>query len=150
MTTLSELLLAPGRREPLEKRTAAWVEKHVASLGGIKGLTLKAALGALQRARPDIVPKAVHRLLPEFFGALEPLFREFKAAHGGDPRGHDFGAYLVTHRERAVEALMVVADARAAATQHKAITTTYKRIRGMLEGELRSMLPALAKMMRPD
>lgn len=150
MTTLADLLLAPGKREALEARTAAWVEKHVASLSGIKGLTLKAALGALQRARPDIVPRAVHRLLPEFFAALEPLFREFKAEYGGDVKGQDFGTYLVRHRERAVEALMVVADARAGATSHKTITATYRRIRGMVEGELRAMLPALAKMMRPQ
>lgn len=150
MTTLADILLAPGKREALEKRTADWVEKHVASLGGLKGLTLKASLGALQRARPDIVPKAVHRLLPEFFAALEPLFREFKAEYGPDLKGKDFGTYLVQHRERAVQELMIVADARAAATGHRAITSTYRRIRGMLEGELHSMLPALAKMMRPQ
>lgn len=141
MTTLAELLLAPSRRDALVRETARWVERYVADAGGLRGIALRAGLGAAQAGRPDIVTRAVARLLPEFAQALEPHWQRFKAT--GE---HDFGAYLKRHAADASEAMMQVADARVAASNHRALAVGYRRLRGTLESELERLLPDIARM----
>jgi hypothetical protein len=145
MTTLADILLAPGRREALVRKTATWVERHVERTSGLRGMALKTGLSAVRSARPDAVERTVDRLLPEFARALEPMFADFRA--GG---GRDFGAYLAQHRDEATGALMAVADARAAASSHRALAAGYRRLRGTLESELRGLLPEIARMMAAE
>jgi hypothetical protein len=141
MTTLADLLLAPGRREALVRETARWVERYVEQAGGLRGIALRAGLGAARAGRADIVPRAVARLLPEMIVALEPHWQRFKAT--GE---RDFGAYLQRHARDASESLMQVADARAEASGHRALAAGYRRLRGTLESELERLLPDIARM----
>jgi hypothetical protein len=142
MTTLADVLLAPERRDLIVSRTAAWVEQYVAKRPGLRGLTLKAGLAALKAARPDALPRGVARLLPEFAVALEPLYRRFRAS--GE---RNFSHFLAAHSDDATAALIAVADARAAATSHRALASGYRRMRGTFEAELHTLLPELAKML---
>lgn len=141
MTTLAELLLAPGRREVLVRETARWVERYVDEAGGLRGLALRGGLAAAKAGRADIVPRAVARLLPEMAAALEPHWQRFRASGG-----RDFGAYLKEHAGAASEAMMQVADARVAASGHRALAAGYRRLRGTLESELERLLPDIARM----
>jgi hypothetical protein len=82
MTTLADVLLAPARREALIADLVALVEKHVAGRSGLRGVTLRAGLGAVRRKLPDAIPRTVTRLLPDLVAALEPLHARAKPRDG--------------------------------------------------------------------
>lgn len=115
------------------------VERHVAGRDGLRGVALKTGLGMARAARPQILPHAMQRLLPEFAAALEPLYRRFR-----DDDGRDFAAFLTRHEDTAVTALLAVADGRVAASPNAAIKAVYARLRGGAEAEVAAVLPALA------
>lgn len=142
MTTLRELLLGGERRDAAVRDMADWVERFVADKSGLRGMALRAGLGAAKSARPDIVPRAVARLLPEFADALEPLWQRF-----GKSGEKDFGAFLERHAAEARSAIMGVADARVAASHNRALHSGYKGLRGTLEKELDTLLPGIARML---
>jgi hypothetical protein len=141
MTTLAELLLAPARHDTLVRNTAAWIERYVAESSGLRGMALKAGLGAARAARPDAVSRAVTRLLPEFAAALEPFWQRFRAS--GE---RDFSVWLKRHAKPASAAMMDALDARIAPSPNKALTGGYKRLRGTLATELERLLPDIARM----
>lgn len=142
MTTLKELLLGGGRRDDAVRGMADWVERFVADKSGLRGIALRAGLSAAKAARPDIVPRAVARMLPEFADALEPLWQRFQKS--GE---RDFGAFLKRHSDEAGTAIMGVADARVAASTSRALHSGYKGLRGTLEKELENLLPGIARML---
>ena len=141
MTTLSDLLLAPERRDTINAKTAAWIERYVQDSSGIRGIALKTGLKAAKAARPDAVERAVSRLMPEFAAALEPYWQKFRAS--GEK---DFAAYLKRHAGEASAAMMARTDARIAASPNKTLHAGYKRMRGTLETELEKLLPDIARM----
>jgi len=141
MTTLADLLLAPGKHDVLVERTRDWVERYVHDSHGLRGMALKAGLAAAKAARPDAVHRAVHRLLPEFAEALEPYWQKFRAS--GET---DFSAYLQRHAKGATAAMMERTDARIAASPNKTLRAGYQRLRGTLASELERLLPDIAKM----
>lgn len=140
MPTLSEILLDPAHKDAIIADCAARVEAQAAGAGGIKGMSLRAVLAAIKKARPDAVPRAVARLLPEFAAALDPLYARFGAS--GE---RDFSRYLRQHSAEAREALMAITDARADASSHAAFRSGYRKLRGILASELEAMLPDLVK-----
>jgi hypothetical protein len=141
MTTLAEVLLAPARRDALVPQTAAWVERYVHDSPGLRGVALKAGLAAAKAARPDAVPRAVTRLLPEFAVALEPFWQRHRAEGG-----RDFAEYLRRHAREATDAMMAATDVRIAASPNRALHSGYKRLRGTLASELEKLLPDIARM----
>jgi hypothetical protein len=141
MTTLADLLLAPGQRDVLVKRTGEWVERYVHDSSGLRGMALKAGLAAAKAARPDAVTRAVNRLLPEFANALEPYWQRFQAS--GEK---DFAVYLKRHARQASADMMAATDARIAGSPNKTLHAGYKRLRGTLAAELEKLLPDIARM----
>jgi hypothetical protein len=137
MATLAQILLAPGRRERVSGSLALWIDRYVASRGGLKGIPLKAGLAALKAVRPDALTRGVDRLMPEVVAALEPLFQQCCAANE-----KDFGKFLRAHLDESAAAIMGAIDARAAASASK-LVPLYRRLRGTIEGELRATLPKL-------
>jgi hypothetical protein len=140
MPTLSELLLDPKYRDTIIADCVNRVEARVANAPGLKGLGLKTGLAAIKKVKPDAVPRAVTRMLPEFAAALDPIYQRFSAS--GE---RDFSRYLKQHAAEAREALMAITDAKADATSHNALRSGYRRLRGTLAEELEAMLPELVK-----
>lgn len=138
MPTLSDILLDPKHRDAIIADCVTRAEARVANASGLKGLGLKAGLGAIKKAMPDAVPRAVTRMLPEFSAALNPLYQRFLAS--GEK---DFSRYLKQHSAEAREALMAITDSRADASTHKALASGYRKLRGILATELEEMLPEL-------
>lgn len=140
MPTLSELLLDPKHRDAIIADCVNRVEARVANASGLKGLGLKTGLAAIKKVKPDAVPRAVTRMLPEFAAALNPIYQRFRAS--GE---RDFSRYLKQHAAEAREALMAITDSKADATSHNALRSGYRRLRGTLAAELEAMLPELVK-----
>jgi hypothetical protein len=143
MKTLADILSAPQHQDAFTADAVQLIESHIASRGGIKGITLKTGLAMLKAARPDILPRAVRRLQPEFSQALEPLYREFASA----PQ-RDFTLFLQKNAQRAAAALLAAADARVAASSNSKTRSTYARFRSTAESEVLAAMPAIGKLIR--
>lgn len=141
MDSLPDILVGSPQHEAVIEDAAKLVEQHVARRGGLRGITLKTGLGMVRAARPDILTRAVRRLLPEFAEALDPLYQEFRGAGGSD-----FGAYVQRHGARASSALLAVTDTRVGQAS-SLVQAAYARLRALAESELETALPALAALL---
>lgn len=143
MTALADIVLTARNKDPLAAGCVQLIESRVAARGGLRGIALKTGLGMLKSARPDILPRAIQALLPDFVASLEPLYRDYAAAGG---RG-DFAAFLQQHRQRTVQSLLGVTDARAESSRNAAIKSVYARLRGGAEQEVDAALPQFAQLL---
>lgn len=143
MPALADIVLTARNKDPLVADCVRLVEDRVASRGGLRGIALKTGLSVLKSARPDILPRAMQALLPDFVDALEPLYQDYLASGGG----RDFAGYLEQHRERTVEALLGATDGRAARSHNSAIKGVYARLRGGAEQEVDAALPQFARLL---
>jgi hypothetical protein len=140
MKTLADILLTAPQRDAVVEETVRLIESHVGSRTGLRGMSLKTGLAMVKAAKPGILGRAVRRLLPEFVGALDPLYQEFRAAGG-----KDFADYLRKHSGRATAALLQVADVRVEQASPMA-RSAYAKFRGSAEAEVAAALPALARL----
>lgn len=138
------MLLAPPRRDAVVADCVKRLEAHVAQRPGLKGIGLRAALSAVKAIRPDVVPKVVTRLLPDYLDTLEPLHRRFRA--GGE---RDFSRFLDAHLDEAVGAVLAVTDRRAQDVRQASLKAAYARVRGLIDPELRAFLPHLGTALSP-
>jgi hypothetical protein len=142
MPVLADIVLTAKNKDPLVASCVQLVETRVAGRGGLRGIALKTGLAMLKSARPDILPRAMQALLPDFVAALEPLYQDWLRAGSGD-----FAAFLQRHSARTVQALLGVTDARAARAHNAAIKGVYGRLRGGAEQEVEAALPQFAQLL---
>lgn len=143
MKTLNEILWSPFQRETFAADLARLVEAQVASRGGLRGMGLKTGLALLKSAKPDLLDGALRRNAPQFIAALQPLYETF--LNGPD---RDFAVFLQKHAAEARDALLGVADVRAAASRNAALKAAYGRLRGAAESEIEAAVPALGRLIR--
>lgn len=145
MPALADIVLTAANKDGLLADCVKLTESRIAGRGGLRGAAVKTGVAVLKKARPDILQRAVQVLLPEFVGALDPLYQDFSAAFSvdlsGKPAGGDFGAFLRQRSGDAVEAMLGVTDARVARVQNAAIKSVYARLRGGAEQEVGAALP---------
>jgi hypothetical protein len=139
MGKLTALLQDAPRREELIADFTEMVEAHVADRGGLRGMTLRAGLGAVRSKLPDAIPRTITRLLPEFLEALEPLHAQSKAASGDA-----FARFLKRDPERVAETMLGIADARVERSTNAALKKFYARFRSTAESEAEEIVPGLA------
>ena len=134
MSTLPEIL-APPERQPAAVRTLTGVvEDEVASKSGVGGMALKAAFAAATKIRPDLVPHAIERMLPDFATQLDPYWQR----RDGQP----FGEYLRGHGDAVSDALLGVTDARVGQAR-PAIAKIYGGLRPKAKAQVSDALPRL-------
>jgi|GEM_PF-931787 len=131
------------RQEVLVTDSVSLIEQYVAKRGGIKGIGLKTGLAMARAAKPDLLPKAMQRLLPEFAKALEPLFQAWQST--GRP---GFDRYLGEHASDAAAAMLSVADQLVTKVQNPVLKSVYTRLRGGAEAELQAFMPGFAGLLQ--
>lgn len=143
MSTLWQTLLADDdRRETLVADCVKLIEQRVASRGPIRRIALSAGLSLLNAIKPNALPRAVGNLLPDFAGALDPLYQRFRLS-----TGDDFSPFLARHSDEAARALLGVTDRRAESSDNARVRALYARLRGTAEDEVRAALPGLASIL---
>lgn len=144
--SLSARILTPERLPTLNAEFGHLVEDRIRKSPGFKGVALRAGIAMLSSTKPDIVPRAVARLLPDFITTLDPLYADY---HRSDPvnarKGQGFGAYLLSRREDAVAAMMQFSDTRSAGSTNQAYHQFYNSLRGTIAREADTLLPTLAR-----
>lgn len=143
MKSLNEILWSPSQRDAFAADLVQLVERHLAGVRGLRGIGLKAGLGVLKAAKPDLLDGALRRNAPQFIAALEPLYEDFRAS-----ADRDFSVYLQKHARQGRDALLAVADARIAKTSNAALQSAYRRMRDGIENEIEAAMPALGRLIR--
>jgi Family of unknown function (DUF6918) len=143
MPALADIVLTAQNKDALVADCVHLTEGRIAARGGLRGIAMKTSLSLLKAARPDILPRAMQALLPDFVGALDPLYQDFAAA----PGQQDFASFLQRRSDTAVEALLQVTDDRAARVQNAAVKSVYARLRGGAESEVGAALPDFARLL---
>ena len=142
MPSLSHILLSSPNPEALVKDLAASLETHIASKSGLSGMAMKMGFGALRSTKPNIAARATRNLLPHIATALEPLHAQFSANGRGN-----FGDFLSQHAEQAAQLVISAVDARIAQNSNTMAQTIYKQFRGSASDELKTLLPALGRVL---
>ncbi len=143
MPALADIVLTERKREALVADCVRLTEERIAVRGGLRGVALKTSLSLLRTARPDILPRAMQALLPEFVTALDPLYQHYLVT----AQQSDFASFLQDRSDTAVDALLGVTDARAGRVHNAAIKSVYARLRGGAENEVGAALPDFARLL---
>ncbi|WP_420175887.1 DUF6918 family protein [Luteococcus sp. OSA5] len=139
--SFTDQLLDPAKRPQVVQAISTVIDQEVESKGGLGGMALKTAYNSAKKMKDGIVPKGTNAMLPEIAATLAPYW-EAK----GD---QDFGAYLSSRSGEVADALLAVADAKAASPDNAAIAKVYKPIRGKAKGYVEEALPRLAAAITP-
>ena len=139
--SLTERLTQDGKKAPFVEDCCKLIDDEVADKGGLSGFALKAGYGMIKGMRPGFIAETVGALLPEFAGALDPMWTEAKATP--DPVRH-----MESNRGRVADALLAITDARAQRTKMAAVRGTYEKLRGTAKRHVEDAVPRLAALLR--
>jgi hypothetical protein len=141
--TLQELLLAPNVQPQVVADCQALVEQELASKSGISATGIKVAYKAVTAFAPGYYQETVASMLPNMAYQLEPFWADFNASGGAE-----FGDYLSKRSEEVAEALLVVTDGMAGASQRATVVKAYKAVRGSAGKNIEAALPNLGAMVQ--
>lgn len=141
MSTLETILTDPARRPAVVADLNELVGQEVKDKGGMSGAAVKLGYQTVSKIRPGVVPAAVDRMLPQFAGALQPFYADFRTTTGGD-----FGSYLVSREGEAADALLAVTDRRAEGSSSDALRKAYAKLRPNAQKNVVEALPRLGSL----
>lgn len=123
---MSSLDALHPKREAVSADLAEVIDAQVKAQSGLSGAAVKAAYAAANKFKPGIVTTATSAMLPDFLGALSPLW-------DSRPEGTSFGAHLAANSDAAAEALLSVTD-RQAESAPAVLAKAYGSLRGKAKG----------------
>ncbi|NEP11955.1 MAG: hypothetical protein F6K14_17455 [Symploca sp. SIO2C1] len=135
---LSDGLREPSKRASIVSDCVNLIDEQVANKGGISGIGMKAAYGAVKGIKPGYIEGAVARLLPEVLTALDPMWDE--GVETGNPVG-----YLSQNSSRSADTLLSVTDTRIEKTDNGVVRGAYKKLRKSVKSDVEEAIPNLAK-----
>lgn len=145
MATLTELLLSDAARPGVEADCAHLIESEVAAKKGVSGFAIKAGFKTVKAFKRNIVPDAVHHLIPDFVEKMEPFYAEHLAAGGGDIK-----AFVEAHAQRIAEALLSITDSRAETSKHTTLVKAYKKLRPKGLESVVAAMPGIGAMLQKN
>ena len=140
MTSLSDTLTAPGKKDAVVDDCLALIDAEVADKGGISGLALKAGYSAVKGIKPGFIRNVVTDLLPEFADALDPFYKE-ALEQKKKPSEH-----FVQNGPRVADALLSITDGKAKNAKSGVVRSTYDKLRGTAKKNVEAAIPRLGKL----
>ncbi|MGV9826764.1 MULTISPECIES: DUF6918 family protein [unclassified Gordonia (in: high G+C Gram-positive bacteria)] len=134
MTDSLQSLLDTDRAATVADLTGV-IDTEVSKQKGLGGAAVKAAYGAVQKVKPDIVARATDQMLPDFLTALAPFW-------DSKPAGVAFGDHLAANSDAATEALLQVTDDQVGGAR-PTLAKAYKSLRGKAKGYVAEALPGV-------
>ena len=141
--TLQEMLLTPDVMPKVVADCQALVEQELSSKSGISATAIKVAYKAVTTFAPGYYQETVGVMLPDMADKLQPFWADFTASGGSE-----FGDYLAKRSDEVAEALLVVTDNMATASERQAIVKAYKAVRGGASRNIATALPNLGAMVQ--
>ena len=134
--TLEEILLAPDTRPKVGDDCYSLIDQEVSDKSGISGTAVKVAYKTVNKFMPGHIRHMVAVMLPQIADKLEPYWADFSASGGSE-----FGDYLAKRGEEVSQAILSVADARAAASGRPIVIKAYGSVRGNAAKHVEAALP---------
>ncbi len=137
MASLTDVLTHDDKRSRVVQDCLTLIDAEVADKGGISGMAIKAGYKAVKGIKPGFLEKVVHDLLPEFAGAMDPIYQEALQ------KGRPVSSYFVEQQSRLADALLAITDGRAQRTKSGVVKATYERLRGSAKKNVEAAAPRL-------
>ena len=141
MTTLAEVLADPVRRAAVVTDAAALVDAEVASKRGLRGAAIKTGFRAFHKVQPNMMQRALNKLLPHFVPVIDPLWTE--ARQTPDPRG-----WFVQRDTQVADALLGVTDDLSKKAKNRVLVKIYSGLRGQAHAHVVAAVPGLADLIQ--
>jgi hypothetical protein len=141
--TLHDILLTPDVFPHVVDDCQQLIEQEVAGKSGISGTAVKLAYKTANAFARGYLHNIVETLLPDMVNQLEPYWADFTASGASD-----FGDYLVKHGDEVAQALLVVTDAKAKASQRPTIVKAYGAVRGGAAKHITTALPNVGSLVQ--
>lgn len=137
MPRLPELLTQDDKRSHVVQDCLSLIDAEVADKSGISGMAIKAGYRAVKGIKPGFLEKVVHDLLPEFAGAMDPIYQEAVTAE------QPVRSHFEANQSRLADALLAITDERARRTNSGVVKATYERLRGSAKKNVEAAVPRL-------
>ncbi len=138
--TLREQIAVEPTRPRVVAECITLIDNQVKSKGGLKGVALKGAYGAIKTVKRGFVREVVEALLDDWLDKLEPYYVKWNGAAGG------FSEYLIARSGDVAEDLLEVTDVRAETTKHKTAKKYYFKMRDKAKDNVIEAIPELARL----
>jgi hypothetical protein len=139
--TLQQILLAPDTRPQVIADAYTLLERELAEKSGISGTAVKVAYKTVNTVKPGHIRYMVESLFPDMVEKLEPYWADFSATDFSATDGSAFGDYLASRGEQVSQDLLLVTDARAAASSRPTVIKAYRTVRNSAAKHVQAALP---------
>src|SRR4051812_35425814 len=140
MSTLSEILLAPGNRPKVVADCVQLINEEVDSKGGLTGLAVKGAYALVKAVKPGFVAEAVDHMLDDFVKRLEPFWADAQA------RNEPVGALMNGRAGEVADALLSISDDRARASKNQTLKKAYEKMRPTGKKHVEAAVPRVGRL----
>lgn len=139
MSTLNEILAAPGVRTQVIADCEKVIEEEVASKG-LMGLPIKAAYGVVKAVKPGFVPEVIDHMLEDFCKRLDPFYQAAK------DKGEPVTAHFNARAGEVSEALLAITDERAQRAKNQTLKSAYEKLRPMAKKHVEAAVPRVGRL----
>jgi hypothetical protein len=140
MSTLNEILLAPGNRPKVVADCVRLIDEEVDSKGGLTGLAVKGAYALVKAVKPGFVAEAVENMLDDFVRRLEPFYAEAQT------RNEPVAPYMNGRAGEVAEALLAISDERAQRARNPTLKKAYEKLRPTGKKHVEAAVPRIGRL----
>ena len=140
MSTLNEILLAPGNRPKVLVDCVRLIDEEVDSKGGLSGLAVKGAYALVKAVKPGFVSEAVDNMVDDFVKRLEPFYAAAQAKN--EPVGPSMNA----RASEVAEALLAISDERAQRAKNNTLKKAYEKLRPTGKKHVEAAVPRIGRL----
>lgn len=140
MPSLPETLTSDSKKNQVVDDCCNIIDAEVSDKSGLSGFAIKAGYAAVKGIKPGFVRHVVVDLLPEFAGALDPIFQE---ALG---KSVPVASHFNQNASRVADALLAITDGKAQRSTSGVVKGTYERLRGTAKKNVEAAVPRLGKL----
>lgn len=141
MTTLTEILLAPGTRAKAIPDCVRLIDEEVDSKGGLSGLAIKGAYMVVKAVKPGFITEAVDHMLDDFVRRLEPFHTE------AQQKSEPIGPFLNARAGAVADALLAISDERAARAKNATVKKAYEKLRPTGKKNVEAAVPRIGRLL---
>jgi len=139
MSTLKEILTAPGVRGKVIEDCDRVVEEEVASKSGLSGLAIKGGFAVVKAMKPGMVKELMGHLLEDFSDRLDPIYQAAKS------KNEPVAAYFNARPGEVADALLGITDDRAKRAKNQGLKSLYEKLRPQGKKQVEMAVPRIGR-----
>ncbi len=140
MSTLNDILLAPGNRPKVVVDCVRLIDEEVDSKGGLTGLAVKGAYALVKAVKPGFVSEAVDNMIDDFVKRLDPFYAAAQS------KNEPIGPALNARAGEVAEALLSISDERAQRAKNNTLKKAYEKLRPTGKKHVEAAVPRIGRL----